>query len=357
MGKKWVLAAKAVSVVVICLSLLWSGLALAAEDGQGSGESGEETEESSEAEEKEEQEAWQQAEIFLSIASAAPGSGEALREEIRRASGGRIFCNTYWDGSMGNDSELTAAVREGTISIVSCATSSQSRLIPELGLLDIPYLFASSGEYDEKLKGSLVDFFQPYYNSAGLQLITWYCPDLRKLTCSFPPETADDLKKLRIRLMDNQYHEIYWKAVGAETFNIPIGNLFYSLQQGLVNAQESPPYTGRTPEFYELQNTIVMTFHVPYIGSVVMNKEAYDSLAPEDRELLEKVFRDYYAGNTGSQSMLTEETLKNYYEHVIIPEGELREALLAGVPAVEEALRQDLGDEIVDAFYAILQEE
>ena len=337
MNRKMILAVKVISVVATCLSLLWAGLTLA-----------EETEE-----EGTEEEPWQKAEIYLSLGSSAPNSGyNRISELISQESDGRIYCNVYFNGDMGNDTELMTAVQEGTISLVQCATSSQTRKVPELALLDIPYLFETNEECDEKLETVLKDFFQPYYNQAGLQLITWYCPELRRMTCNFPVEMPEDLTRLKIRVLDSKYHEIFWQAVGAETLNIPFTDLFYSLQQGLVNAQENSFYATNKPEFYEVQDTVVLTDHIPYIGCVVMNKPLYDSMDPADQEILNRVFREVYSGGNRMKSV---EELQEYFVQVIVPDPGLKAALRAGVPAVEEALRTDLGDETVDAFYAIVK--
>lgn len=302
-------------------------------------------------------ETWQTAEVFLSYATEqnrTKGSASALTMEILEKSNGRIYCNPYTAGQLGGDTELMRAVSDGAISAVQLGTSVQVAQVPELALLDTPYLFPDAESCNKQLSGALLDFFQPYYNREGLQLLAWYCPGFRELSSSSAVETPKDLNRLKIRILDNKYHQIFWSAVGAEPHNVEFSNLFYAIQQGVVNAQENTPAAAISIHLQQLQKYMIMTDHLPFINAVIMNKSYFDSLSPEDQETVTQVFRDYCSS---MQSASFEQDLTSYFTYVLIPSDELKKALQDGAFSVREALQTDLGAEITDRFYAIVSSE
>lgn len=302
-------------------------------------------------------EAWQTAEVFLSYATEqnhTKDSALRLTEEILEKSNGRIYCNPYLAGQLGRDAELMQAVCGGAISMVQLSTSVQVAQVPELALLDTPYLFSDVASCNKQLSTTLLDFFQPYYNREGLQLLAWNCPAFRELTSNSAVETSSDLSRLKIRILDNKYYRIFWSEVGAEPYNVEFSNLFYAIQQGIVNAQENTSGAATSIHLQKLQKYMIMTDHLPFINAVVMNKAYFDNLSPEDQEAVTQVFWDYV---NSTQSASYEQESISDFDYVLIPSEELKKTLQDGALAVRKALEEDLGTETTNRFYAIVRGE
>ena len=301
-------------------------------------------------------EPWETAEIFLSFSTAQNLSEErltALQTSLSEATEGRIYCNAYPDGSMGNDAELLQAVQNGGLSVVQSSTSVQVSAVPELALLDIPYLFSDPESCTELLNGPLLDFFQPYYNESGLQLLGWNCMSFRQLTSSVSVKTPSDLQRLNIRILDNPYHQIYWSALGAQHQHLEFSSLFYAIQQGVVNAQENTAGTATVMRFYQVHDYLTLIDYLPFINAVVMNKECYDALSAKEQQVVTQIFPGHTI--TGG-TPITIDILSNYFTEVSTPSGELKRALKKGADAVREALAEDLGQDILDRFYTVLED-
>lgn len=298
-------------------------------------------------------EPWETAEIFLSYATSQKRQEQniaVISSSILQESDGRIYCNTYTGEQMGDDSVLLAAVRSGALSMVQMSTAPQAQIIPELALLDTPHLFSSPEACNQALNDTLLDFFQPFYNREGLQLLAWRCSRFRQLSSSFRVQTPSDLRRLDIRVLDNKYHQLYWTALGADAQVIPFSDLFYAVQQGVVNAQENPPDALIDQGLFQFQPYLLLTNHVPFISCVVMNKECYDSLSPQDRHTLVSAFQNYYNSLNSGVSMLE---LSEYFLNVDSPSPALKEIFLQAADTVKLALREDLGAEVSDSFYAL----
>lgn len=299
---------------------------------------------------------WETAEIFLSYATAKKGAREAsaeLTDTLLDASDGRIYCNSYPGGKLGDDAQLMQAAQNGSISLLQCSTSVQVEQIPQLALLDIPYLFQNQEHCNRCLNERLMEYFQPYYNEAGLQLIAWHCLGFRQMTSNTEIKDADDLLQIRMRTLENTYHRLYWSSLGVETISVDFTNLFYSLQQRMVNAQENTVSASVAAGLDQVQDYLLLTNHVPFISAIVMNKESYDDMSAQDQKLLSQIFLDYLS----SSSLLNaDEEPEKYFTHVTAPTESLTNHLEQGAQVVRDALTQELGSETADTFYAIIKD-
>jgi len=283
-----------------------------------------------------------------------------LAEKMREFSGNTIELLIYPDGALGNDGSIITGVRNGTVSMIIGSTSGQGSEVPELALLDIPYLFEDLEQCNQLLKGPLQEWFQPYYNQAGLQLISWRTSGYRMMTTNIPVLQAQDLQALTIRTMENSYHEAYWSALGAEVKEMGFSQVVYALQQGIINSQENPLSTILHSGVASVQEYVVKTDHLPFILAYVMNKELYDSLTPEEQDTLCRFFHelgDQFEKNAeeGRVNSLWE-CQETYGMEILEPGEELLAVMKEKNQVVIDLLKQNLGEARVNAYLELVEE-
>lgn len=220
----------------------------------------------------------------LSLAYVAKGG--VSYEDMSEFSGGKLQLNVYSGGALGTEKEMIQGVQAGTISIIACTPAVMTEFVPELAVFDIPGVYSDVEECNQLLKNNLYDWIQQYYNKAGLQLIDIRCTGFRQVTSNRRIDEAENFRGLKLRVMENIYHEAFWQAIGAVTTALDFNKLEYALQQGDVDAQENILSSAVNGGIMKYQDYLVITNHIPYITSYVMNKEIYDSLAEEERDIL-----------------------------------------------------------------------
>ena len=108
------------------------------------------------------------------------------------------------------------------------------------------------------MESGYMDVMQQYYNDAGLQLLGSFAYTFRQMSSNKPAQTLADLQGLRIRTMENRYHEIYWQAMGATSIPLVFSELYMALSQDTMDAQEEQylqpgiEQSGRSPEICHL---------------------------------------------------------------------------------------------------------
>lgn len=283
-------------------------------------------------------------------------AAQYFKKQLEEKSNGKITLTLYPAGQMGSDREIAESVQFGDISIISSANSPLLSFIPEVGVFDAPMIFAG---YDPvKIQevfreGEFRNTMNEAFNKSGYELISLSANEqYREMSSNKPVSAMSDFNGIRIRTMDNKYHMAFWKAVGASPTPLAFSELYLSLQQGLIDAQENPyevlVYTG----IHEQQKYIINTDHCLFVSMFSMNKDLYDSMPDNYKKVLAEVVTDYedYNNNLTNESIATTlEKLVNEFglEVIDLDESVLNEMKEKAQP-VYDMVNSDIGSEWID---------
>ena len=76
-----------------------------------------------------------------------------MQEVLAAKTGGKMKINAFWGGAAGGDLQATQALRAGTQEMVCTSSSPLVGIVKELGVFDLPFLFANEKEADAVLDG------------------------------------------------------------------------------------------------------------------------------------------------------------------------------------------------------------
>lgn len=290
-------------------------------------------------------------------AAAASTSGktvEWIKAKLEAESGGRLKVEVYPGGQLGGDREMIEACQAGDISIVYQATAPQVSFIPQVAVFDMPAALTDP-QVALKMLGSGVfrDKIATYYEKAGLKLVQLAPSAFREMSSNKAVRSMADFKGIKIRTMENKYHMAYWKALGANPTPLAFGELYVALQQNLVQAQENPVELLIATKLGEVQKYVVMTHHILFIATAVMNKQLFDGMPKDLQDLIMKV--NFEGGAEGLKMALasvdtTLATLKSQGKEVIEPTPAMFAAMKKAAQPVYDMIKKDVGADLVDAM-------
>ena len=221
---------------------------------------------------------------------------ELVRDKVKGANAGLVI-DYFPNGELGGDADLLRQAQKGYIAITVCQTAPVVSFIPEMAVFDLPMVFAryDGDTIDEVLNGDS-EFHRQMsaaYEKAGLHLLGFMQNATYRLTTANKDlQTLSDFRGLQIRTMENSNHMTFWTAIGAEPTPLPWAELYISLQNGTVNAQENAADTCVGAHFEEVQNYLACTNHILYCNQICMNDKLYKALSPEHRAVLDKAVRE-----------------------------------------------------------------
>jgi tripartite ATP-independent transporter DctP family solute receptor len=158
---------------------------------------------------------------------------------------------------------------------------------PMASLLALPYAYDSLEEMDAVASGEIGDAIEAQIvETAQIRPIAYFARGPRNLTANRPVTSPAELDGLRMRVPNVPLFVDTWSALGAQPTPMAFSEVFTSLQNGTIDAQENPLALIRSASFDEVQSHVNMTEHVRSWIYLAISEQTWQSLSEEDRAAL-----------------------------------------------------------------------
>lgn len=216
------------------------------------------------------------------------GAGVKKMQEVLAAkSGGKLKITAFWGGSAGGDLQATQALRAGTQEMVVTSSSPLVGIVKELGVFDLPFLFANEKEVDAVLDGPAGVFLSKKLEEAGVINLAYWENGFRNLTNSKRPVArVEDFDGVKVRVMQNNIFLDTFKTLGTNAVPMAFGEVFTALETKTIDGQENPFVTIDTSKFYEVQKYLSVTRHAYTPFLVLYSKKMWDTLSKDEQAAL-----------------------------------------------------------------------
>ncbi len=218
---------------------------------------------------------------------------EALAKNVEAITGGQLTLDYHGNGDLGGDADLIRQTQSGDIDIVGSQIAPLVSFVPEMAIFDLPMVFAKydGAKIDSVLNGDgdTHKAIVAAYEAAGLHPLGFLQNATYRLTTS-NTELKDlaSFKGLKIRTMENANHMAFWSAIGAEPTPLAWGEVYISLQNGTIDAEENAADTVAGANFQEVQKYLAFTNHILYCNQLAINKDKWEALDPAYQAALEQ---------------------------------------------------------------------
>jgi len=210
-----------------------------------------------------------------------------MQQVLDAKTGGKIKINAFWSGSAGGDLQATQALRAGTQEMVCTSSSPLVGIVKELGVFDLPFLFANEKEADAVLDGPAGEYFNKKLEAVGLINLAYWENGFRNLTNSKRPVArVEDFGGVKVRVMQNNIFLDTFKTLGTNAVPMAFGEVFTALETKTIDGQENPFVTIDTSKFYEVQKFLSVTRHAYTPFLVLYSKRLWDKLSPAEQAVL-----------------------------------------------------------------------
>jgi len=220
-------------------------------------------------------------------------SGKALLEYfkpyVEEKSGGRIKVEVQNNSVLGSDRELYEALQLNTVQCSFGPLSTLANFEPNYAVCDLPYLFKDKETAYAALDGKFGQTLAENLPKVGLRLLAYGENAFRNISNNVRPiNTLEDLKGLKIRVMESKVNIATYTALGCNPTPMAFSELYTALQQGAVDGQDNGVVLTYTSKLYEVQKYYTFTGHLYAANAMVFSEAFYQSL-PQD---LQQVLQD-----------------------------------------------------------------
>lgn len=220
------------------------------------------------------------------VGAAGQLVGEAIAKNVEALTGGKLTVDYFPNSEMGGDNDIQQGMIDGLLDYIVLQTAPSVSFVPEAAVFDLPMVFAKydGDKIDEALNGEDSEFrkaISEKYASHNYKLLGYLQNATYRLTTSnVKLDTLAAFKDLQIRTMENKNHMAFWTALGAAPTPLAWPEVYISLQNGTIAAQENAADTCASANFHEVQKYLNFTNHILYLNQIVMNNEKFESLDP-----------------------------------------------------------------------------
>jgi TRAP-type transport system periplasmic protein len=209
---------------------------------------------------------------------------DTFAKEVEKRTEGRYKIQTFYSASLGAEREATEAVQLGTQELTFTSTGPIPNFVPEVKILDVPFLFRDYAHARAVLDGPIGQELLQKFDARGIKALAWGENGFRHMTNSKRSVSApEDLKGLKMRTMENPVHVQAYKGFGIIPTPMAFSEVFTALQQGTVDGQENPLSVITSAKFDQVQKYLTLTGHVYSPCVFLMTKGAFDKLSAADK--------------------------------------------------------------------------
>ncbi len=153
--------------------------------------------------------------------------------------------------------------------------------------------------------------------------------------------------------MENSYHLAFWKAIGASPTPMTFSEVYIGLQQGTIDAQENPYEAVVSSKFYEQQDYVIETNHLPHLITLIVSDDFYNSLEPEKQEIIDQAAQTTLEYSRNASDERIEGRINTIVENgseIVTLSDEVREEMIAASQDIYDTITEAAGSELVDLY-------
>lgn len=211
---------------------------------------------------------------------------------VAERSDGRLAVEVFPSGALGNERDMIEGAQIGTIDMVVTSSAALGPFVPEMRILDIPFLFRDLEHARAVLDGEIGDELLAAMEARDLVGLAFGDIGFRHMTGPRPLDTVQAVEGVKLRSQDNPIHLAAYRALGFQPTVVGFNELYAALQTGVVDANEQPLSIHVASRFYEVQSDLTLTGHLMASALFLVSKDVYDGLSEEDRTLLREAARE-----------------------------------------------------------------
>jgi len=231
----------------------------------------------------------------LKIATLAPDGSywvNAVRtsaDEIARRTGGRVELRLYPGGTMGDDQAVLRKMRIGQLHGGGMLSGTLATRVPDLELYGLPLLFQSYDEVD-RVRAAFDGRLLAELEANGLVAFGFIETGFAYLMSVDPVRRLDDLKGRKAWFPEgDQVGQAILEAAGLSPVPLPLSDVLTGLQTGLIETVAGPPVGAVALQWFTKARYLVEVPIVYSYGALVLDKRAFGSLQPGDRDIVREV--------------------------------------------------------------------
>jgi len=162
--------------------------------------------------------------------------------KLKELSGGKLGINQFPGAQLGQEPVMLQKLRSGDIDFIITSTANASTVAPQAGVFSLHYIFRDEDHLKKVIASpQIVGAFREMIADSvkGAHVMALMTMGFRDIYSKKEVKSIDDIKGMKVRVQATKTEDTHFPAYGAQTVHMPFGEVYTSLQTGVVNAAEN----------------------------------------------------------------------------------------------------------------------
>jgi tripartite ATP-independent transporter DctP family solute receptor len=214
-------------------------------------------------------------------------AGDIFAERLKDLSKGTILIDQYPGAQLGQEPQVLQLMKSGDIEFCISSSANAATLSPQAGVMSLHFLFLSEDHLkraiaDPKVVQAVKDMIEDTVQ--GGHVLAVITLGLRSMYSKKEIHKIEDMKGLKVRVQATATEDTMFPAYGAQTVHMPFGNVYTSLQTGVVDVAENGVNVYLVNKHYEVAPVLSMTEHEANNNFIWISDKLWKSLTAEQKK-------------------------------------------------------------------------
>jgi TRAP-type transport system periplasmic protein len=212
--------------------------------------------------------------------------GNVFSDKLKELSKGTMLIDQYPGAQLGQEPQVLQLVKSGDIEFCISASANAATLSPQAGVMSLHFLFRSEDHLvkavaDPAVVKAVREMIDDTVQGSHVLAVTTL--GLRNIYSKREVKKIDDIKGMKVRVQATPTEDTMFPAYGAQTVHMPFGNVYTSLQTGVVDAAENGVNVYLVNKHYEVAPVMSMTEHEANNSLIWVSDKLWSSLTAEQK--------------------------------------------------------------------------
>ncbi|SFE54236.1 TRAP transporter substrate-binding protein [Thermophagus xiamenensis] len=217
---------------------------------------------------------------------------EFMAKRVNELSNGKLKIEIYPGGVLGSERESLELLQLGSLDMTKVSSAALEGFVEEYKIFGLPYIFKSREHAFAVLDGPLGQEILNKGEEYWLKGLCFYDAGARSFYSSTPIQSPEDLKGLKIRVMQSITSFEMVKAMGGSPTPISWGELYTALQGKVVDGAENNPPSFYLSHHYEVCRYYTLNEHTRLPDVLIMSTHALEKLTSQEKDWLMQAVRE-----------------------------------------------------------------
>ena len=233
--------------------------------------------------------------VIIKLASMVPENTDwgqkvnKLAAEWSRVTNGEVELRVYANGTQGSEEEVLRKLNMNTIQAGIFTSFGLNKIAPEILTLSCPFLIRNNAELDEVLKNLRGDF-EAKINAKNYFALTLVKGGWVKVFSRNPVFVPSDLRRQKVGSVPTEPEMAQvFRQMGYQVVLVESNRTLIALNSGAIDAIYMSPIFAAGAQYFGVAKNMGTINIAPFMGGVVMNKQAWESIPAQYRNELIRV--------------------------------------------------------------------